>query len=109
VVTFTDEATELSGVVQNTDGHPAPEYFVAVFAADEKLWESSRRIRMARPDVNGRYVFTGLAPGTYRLAVTTDLAAADLTDVSFIRALVPASLDVTLGVNEKKTLDVRVK
>jgi protocatechuate 3,4-dioxygenase beta subunit len=109
VVTFTDEATELSGVVQNTDGHPAPDYFVAVFAADEKLWESSRRIRMARPDVNGRYVFTGLAPGTYRLAVTTDLAAADLTDVSFIRALVPASLDVTLGVNEKKTLDVRVK
>ncbi len=109
VVTFTDETTELSGLLLNTDGRPAPEYFVAVFANDEKLWESSRRIKMVRPDVNGRYVFAGLAPGAYRLAVTTDMEANDLTDVLFIRALLPASLEVMLGPNEKKTLDIRVK
>ena len=86
VVTFTDETTELSGMLLNANERPAPEYFVAVFANDEKLWESSLQIKMVRPDVNGRYVFAALVPGAYRLAVTTDM-----------------------GSNDKKTLDVRVK
>ncbi len=109
VFTFTDVTSGLSGVLQNASGLPAPEYYVAVFAADESLWSSSRRLSFARPDTSGRYTFAGLPPGDYRLAVTTDMEKADLTDIAFLRALVPESLALTIAAGEQKKLDVRVK
>lgn len=106
---FTTAKTELTGVLQHADSSPAPEYFVAAFAADEALWSSPRRLGFTRPDINGRYTFSGLPPGSYRLAVTTDMERADLGDVAFIRALLPGALEVTLTSGEKRVLDLAVK
>ncbi len=109
VVTFSDQPSELSGSLVDPAGRPSTDYFVVVVSADRAHWlPLSRRIASTRPDGRGRFVFRGLPPGDYRLAATTDLVARDLQEVSALEALLPQSLPVTLGLGERKAIDIRV-
>lgn len=108
-VTITDRVSSLSGTILSADGTPANDVFVVAVAADQKYWVwSSRRIKSARPDVNGKYLFPGLPAGRYRLAVTTDLESSDLQDRSFLEQIVSASAEVTVGPGEKKLFDLKM-
>ena len=109
VVTFSDQPSELSGSLVDPAGRPSTDYFVVVVSADRAHWlPLSRRIASTRPDGRGHFVFRGLPPGDYRLAATTDLVARDLQDVAALDALLPQSVPVTLGLGEKKSIDIRV-
>jgi hypothetical protein len=109
VVTFSDQPSELSGSLVDPAGRPSTDYFVVVVSADRAHWlPLSRRIASTRPDGRGYFVFRGLPPGDYRLAATTDLVARDLQDVAALDALLPQSVPVTLGLGEKKSIDIRV-
>jgi hypothetical protein len=107
VVTFSDVASEISGTI-TAGGRPATDYFVIAIPADRAFWFSgSRRIANTRPDGSGRYLFRGLPAGDYRIAVTTDLVPRDLQDVSSLEQLLGQSVPVTIGVGEKKQLDLK--
>jgi hypothetical protein len=67
----------------------------------------SRRIASTRPDGSGRYQFRTLPAGEYRIALTTDLVPEDLRDTAALERLFAQSVVVTIGVGEKKTLDLR--
>ena len=109
VVTFSDQPSELSGSLVDPAGRPSTDYFVVVVSADRAHWlPLSRRIASTRPDGRGRFAFRGLPPGDYRLAATTDLVARDLQDVAALDALLPQAVPVTLGLGEKKSIDIRV-
>ena len=57
VITFTDQVTELNGMIQDAAGQPAPEYHLVLFARDKTFWiAQSRRIRTIRPGADGKYV-----------------------------------------------------
>lgn len=58
-------------------------------------------------DGAGRYVFRGLPPGNYRIAVTTDLVSRDLQEHDVLEQLLPQSLPVTVTFDEPRTLDTR--
>ena len=76
--------------------------------ADRAYWlPGTRRIASTRPDGKGRYVFRGLPAGDYRIAVTTDLVARDLQEVSTLEQLLPQSLPVTLATGERKSLNIK--
>jgi protocatechuate 3,4-dioxygenase beta subunit len=110
VVTFTDRPAELSGTIQDAQGHPAPEFFIIVFARDRAHWlPQSRRIRSARPDSAGRFVFANLPPGQYGLAAVTDVEPNEWFDPAFLRQLEPASIPIALGEGEKKVQDIRTQ
>jgi hypothetical protein len=110
VVTYTDRRSELSGTLQSTSNTPAPEYFIVVFAADRAFWRpASRRVQFTRPGTDGRFTFNDLPPGDYRVAALTDLEPADLFEASFIDALVPASLPVTIRDGERSVQDLRLR
>jgi protocatechuate 3,4-dioxygenase beta subunit len=109
-VTFTDRASELTGMLTTPTGQPATDYFVVVLPAGQDYWLSgSRRIVSARPDATGRYVFRGLPPGQYLIGATTDLVPADLRDQSALSQLAAVSQPLTLVLGEKKALDLRVQ
>jgi protocatechuate 3,4-dioxygenase beta subunit len=108
-VIFTDQVSELSGMLTTASGQPATDYFVIALPADRQYWlQQSRRIASARPDTSGRYVFRGLPAGEYRIAVTTDLVSGDLSDAAALDQLAAQSTPVTLGLGEKKTLSIKV-
>jgi hypothetical protein len=108
-ITVTDQMPELSGHIMFADGKPATDYYVVAVAADQRYWLwSGRRIKSARPDANGRYVFANLPAGTYRIAATTDLENSDLSDRSFLEQILAVSAEVAVGPAEKKVFDLKV-
>jgi protocatechuate 3,4-dioxygenase beta subunit len=110
VVTFTDRPSELSGTIQDAQGHPATEFFVIVFSRNPAHWSpQSRRIRSARPDNDGRYVFANLPPGDYALAAVTDVESNEWFDPAFLKQLQPASIAITIGEGEKKVQHIRTQ
>jgi hypothetical protein len=110
VVTFTDQISELSGTIADADGAPQPDYFVIAIPTDRSYWlRLSRRIVSTRPDGQGRYVFRGLPPGDYHIAVTTDLVPRDLQEVRALEALAEQSLTTTIGAGESATLNIRTR
>ena len=109
VVTFTDQQTELSGAVVGADGKPNADATVVVFATDDRFWTPrSRRIEVARPDINGQFSFRGLPTGEYLLAV----AEPDLfgrPDRSVLQMLRSVSVRVTLHEGVKQTQNLRIR
>src|SRR4030095_1844881 len=99
----------LTGTLLTADDKPAGGYYVVVFADDPAMWtQGSRRVPApARSSTDGRYAFTGLPAGTYRLAALTSVDANELADPAFLAALKPTSISVTIGDGETVTQDVK--
>jgi hypothetical protein len=108
-ITYTDRAAELSGVLTDATGQPAPEFFVVAFSADKRFWiDGSRRVAQARPARDGSFMFTGLPPGEYYVGALTNLQTGQLGDPSFLEPLIGASFKITLAEGEKKRQDLRI-
>ena len=109
VISFTDQTQEVSGMLQDAQGRPAPDFTIIVFAADKRYWTTpSRRIRTNRPGTDGKFTITGIPPGEYRLAALTDIGPTDANDPAFLEQLIGASLPITVGAGEKKVQDLRI-
>jgi hypothetical protein len=109
VLLFTDRPTELSGTIVNERGEPAPDQMILLYPAEEKLWTpDSRRIRVARADADGKYIFRAMPPGDYRLATFLDVEPGAWQDPAFLEALGPASTRVSLEHGERKVHALRV-
>jgi hypothetical protein len=109
LVTFSDRTSGLSGVVQDAMGRPTADHMVILFAAQEQFWiPQSRRIQAARPTTGGRFSFSGLPPGEYRLAAVTDVEPGTWYDPAFLRQLLSASIPVSLADGQTRTQDLKV-
>jgi hypothetical protein len=110
VVTFTDKVTELTGLLVDSAGRPAPEFYVIVFPTDASRWvQRSRWLRPpARPASDGRYRITALPPGEYYLAAITEFNPNDWFTASFLEQVVPGAITITIGEGERKTQDVKL-
>jgi len=108
-VTFTDQHTEISGSFLDTNGRPAPEYFIIAFPADKALWwPESRRIQSQRPAADGHFSIKDLPAGEYLLAAVTDVEPMEWLDPNFLSQLVPAATKLTLHDGEKITQSLKV-
>lgn len=106
---FTDQITQINGSLEDATGRPAPDYYVIVFPADQKYWmQNSRRIKTARPGLDGTYVIRGLPPGTYRIGAVTDVEPGDWFEPTFLQQLLPASAEITISDGEKKTFPLKI-
>jgi hypothetical protein len=110
VVTFTDRYARLSGVVRNSAGRGAPEYFVVVFPADSRRWTPlSRRIHAVRPFSDGRYLVEHLPSGEYRLAVVADIEEGEWLDRTLLQRLAGAALGFEVSEGQRLVKDVSVQ
>jgi hypothetical protein len=108
VVTMTDEVQTIDGRLILPAGGPAVSTTVIVFPADRELWRpQSRRLAIARPATDGRFAFTSLPPGDYRMIALLDPDMEQIADPAFLETLMPASFAVSLAPGEHKTLDLR--
>ena len=109
ILTFTNQATELSGTLQDQSGKPIADYTIVVFPSDRRFWTPmSRRIQAMRPSTDGRFVFRNMPAGDYRLIAVVDPEPGEWFDPAFLEQLVGATMPLTLGEGEKKVQDVRI-
>ena len=108
VLTFTNRTQELSGTLQDASKRPAPDFTVVVFPVDKALWGSTRRVRTVRPDTTGKFTFTNLPSGAYRIAAVLDIGQEDLRDQTLLEELAAASLAITIADGEKRIQDLRL-
>jgi Carboxypeptidase regulatory-like domain len=108
-VELTNRITEVSGLVTNGRGDPSKDYWAIVFARDHQKWQpTSRYIRTARPDQDGRFKISGLPAGDY-LAVALDfIEQGQANDPEFLDRIQDRAVRFSLGENEAKTLDLKL-
>ena len=109
LLTFTDRPAELSGLLQDPSGRPAPDYYIVVFASDRTHWSpQSRRIRAMRPSAEGRFIVRNLPAGEYLIAAVTDIEDGEWMDPSVLQQLSTVSMKLTIADGEKKSQDIQV-
>ena len=108
-VEFTDKFTDLKGTIHSQIGQPTSDFTVIIFAADSRYWVPlGRRIRSARPSTDGKFSFSGLPAGDYRIAAVTDIEPGAWNDPALLQQLMNASLAVRLVEGQPVVQDVRV-
>jgi len=108
VVTFTDQQTELSGVVLNEKGQPENEHMVLVYPTEEKYRTApSRRLRFVPANADGTFTFRDLPPGEYRLSALLDSEPNGSFEPEVLKQLDITAVRVTLHAGEKKVQNVR--
>jgi protocatechuate 3,4-dioxygenase beta subunit len=109
VITVTDRASELSGVITDGAGKPAVDFTIVVAPSDPRFWvPGGRRILITRPDTGGRYTFRSLPPGDYMVAAVTDMEQGGQFDPEFLKAIAGASVRVIVHESAKVSQDLRV-
>ena len=107
---FRDRIGAIEGLLLNAAGNPAPEYFVLAFPQDKTSWTttSPRAVPAVRPGTDGRFKVNGLLAGQYYLAVVTAVEADDVMDPSFLEAILPGAIRVTVGDGQTVRQDLRI-
>ena len=110
-VTMTDRRSEIAGILQGAQGHPAPEYFVVVMPADSRMWNRTavRRMKFTRPATDGSFSFGDLPPGDYLIAALTDIDPDRWQESDFLAGIAPAGVRVTLGPNQRIRQDLQIQ
>jgi len=109
VVTFTDRVTELSGTLFDAAGAPTRDVWVLCFSTDRTFWTTqSRRVRVLRPSLEGKFRFSQWVPGEYFLVAVTDGDQIDLSDQTGLEQIAAVALRVTLVEGEKKVQDLKL-
>ena len=108
-VTFSDRASQLSGVVVNRDGAPVTNTYVVVFSDDAKTWfQYSRRVAAVQLDAQGRYTVWNLPAGNYFVAVSDDLENNEWFDPERLAALRSGASRVTIGEYQSVSRNITV-
>ena len=107
VVTVSDRASELSGVV-TAQGTPVPEQFVIAFSTKRDHWfHNSRRVAGALTDASGTYTIKNLPAGDYLVSTTAGLSPNEWFDPSVLERLALNAQIITLRDLEIRTLDFK--
>jgi hypothetical protein len=107
-LTLTDRYTDVSGRV-TAPGHGPIGVTVFVFPADYRRWlaegASAAEMRSFRPSSGWTYRATWLPPGDYLILAYPEADGSALT-VEFVERMAKLAVPVSLGLGERKTLDL---
>jgi hypothetical protein len=108
-IVFTDQVTEISGTVANTDGAAVTDYTILAFSTDSSLWRpQARQIVTARPDQTGKYRLRGLPAGEYFLVTVDPTEQGEWFDPNYLETHKTNALRMRLADGDVKTQDWRV-
>jgi protocatechuate 3,4-dioxygenase beta subunit len=107
-VVFSRATSTIAGRVRSADGAVRPNEPVIVFPADERYWiPESRRIRLTRTDLAGRYEFQGLPAGPYLIALDSSGLTDEAWDLTVLVQLSPSARRIVLGTGQTVEVELR--
>ena len=109
VVTMTNRRATVSGTILTAHGEPANDYWILVYAADERdRAVHAGRMRGSRAADDGTFTIPGFPAGSYRVATFLEGEFGDWFDPLFLRPLERNSTPLPIAEAEQKTLNLRV-
>jgi hypothetical protein len=109
-LSFTDNLSEVNGVVTDLRGTPLTELTVLAFPTDLTLWRpQSRQIMTARPDQTGKYQIRGLPPGNYFLTTIDPTEQGEWFDPTFLDLHRTGAAHLLIGEGAVQTWDFKIK
>ena len=110
VLLFTDRPSSIAGTVRTgpaADGDAV----VLAFPTDPSQWGATgtvpRRMRTARANADGSYLFPALPPGDYYLVALHETFEDEWRDPAFLETLSRTAEQIQLAEGERKTQDLR--
>jgi hypothetical protein len=108
-VEITNKLTTITGVVTNARGETQKEYTAIAFAQDKEKWKTmGRYLSIGRPDQDGRFKISGLAPSDYYIVALDSAQSSQLTDPDFLESVRPKASSFTLREGETRTVDLKL-
>jgi protocatechuate 3,4-dioxygenase beta subunit len=108
-VELSDKITSVSGRVTNARGEPVRECTLIVFATDNKRWKiQGRYLRTARPDQDGRFKVSGLAPSDYYIVAIDKLEPGQGLDAEFLERIRSKATSVSVDDGETRSVDLKI-
>ena len=109
-IVMSQEFPTISGSVSDERGAPVKDYTVVAFAEDREKWflPSARGLRSGRGDQDGLFKIENLSGGRYLVVALESVDANTMGDPEELDKLRAFATEVTLGENEKKTLQLRL-
>jgi hypothetical protein len=109
-IIFSRKTTDLSGLVTDDRGRPVLDATVVIFPASKDLWTySSRYMRSARPDTNGKYSVKSLPPHEdYMVIAVQNLESGQGADPDFLARALEEAKKISLNEGETKAFDIKL-
>lgn len=109
-IILTRQTTDLSGLVTDDRGKPVLDATVVIFPANKELWAySSRYVRTARPDTNGKYSLKSMPPSDdYLIIAVQNLEQGQGGDPEFLARAAEEAKRLSLNEGETKAVDIRL-
>ena len=113
VVTLTDQMQQVTGDVRDSAGQPRRDVTVVIFPVERRFWfPQSRRIAVRQSHAGGQFVFgeaTGLPPGDYYAATTTELGLNEQFDPAVLAVLARTAQGFRLARDGSASLNLIVR
>jgi Carboxypeptidase regulatory-like domain len=110
-IRLTQTASTVTGAVRDDRGNAVVDATVVIFPADDTKWTfSSRLIRTARPDTQGRFELKGLPPhAAYRLIAMQGVEDMQVFDPEFLTGIRDRAERLAVAEGETKAVDLRLR
>ena len=108
-VEFTNRLTTITGLVTNARGEGVKDYSAIAFSQDREKWKIAGRYQsMGRPDQDGRFKISGLAPGDYYIVALDKIDPGQLGDPEFLDVVRAKATAITIREGETRTVDLKI-
>jgi hypothetical protein len=108
-VEITNRLTTITGLVTNARGEGVKEYSAIAFSQDREKWKVQGRYQtMGRPDQDGRFKMSGLAPGDYYIVALDKIEPGQMSDPEFLDVVRAKATPVTIREGETRTVDLKI-
>jgi hypothetical protein len=107
-IVVSPNAAEIAGVARTEQGDAAPDTLVTLWPAHASAQVLARSVRVTRSDNAGKYTFSDLAPGEYRVAAWEQVEAAILSAPEFLQAFESAAAAANVKEGARETVELRL-
>jgi protocatechuate 3,4-dioxygenase beta subunit len=107
LLTISDKAGQMEGVVQNAKEQPVPGATV-VLVPERKKREKSREFRNVTTDQHGRYVIKTIEPGEYKLFAWEDIEPGEYMDPEVLKPVEERGHPVSIHEGSHETADLKL-
>jgi hypothetical protein len=98
----------LSGRLIDSAGRSVSGYVIVVFSSDRNHWTNDRRVYIAKPASNGRYLVPSLPEGEYLICAAPDVDTDDLRDLAFLDLASRSALKIAIVPGRTESLDLQI-